>query len=132
MSLINCVQMAAIVGYLPDLPHPGAEMAINDKLTLLKNGSDDCLKYAQDIEKKFTEWLQLVCEVHQVTVAKEDKVSLGQQQAEIKIGGITLEAELTQSSLDHANEAAKTLKENLDTSKRLFEKAADAVPGRKC
>lgn len=62
--------------YLALLPAPDAAKALNKKLDLIKDQSDLCLHYAQDIEKKFIEWLKLVCEVHQVTAAKEEKSSI--------------------------------------------------------
>lgn len=106
-------------------------MNLNKKLDLLKKSSDDCLKYSQDIEAKFLDWLELVCEVHQVTAAKEERTSIDQQETEIKIAGLSIEAELTGKSLADTEEAAKTMKENMVKSREIFEKAADAVPGRK-
>ena len=103
---------------------------LNNKLDALKTDSDDCLRYAQDIESKFKDWLELVCEVHQVTVAKEEKTSIDQQDNEIKIAGVSIESELTEKSLKNAEESAKIMKENMVKSREMFEKAADAVPGR--
>lgn len=122
--------MSSISQYLPALPDPGAEDAVTNKLRLLKDGSDDCLRYAQGIEEEFNNWLLLVCELHQVTVAKEGKTDEAQEENENKIVGLKVEAECTESTLKSTDEMAKTLKENLDSSRKLFEKAAKALPGR--
>ncbi|KAF8892585.1 hypothetical protein BD779DRAFT_1661291 [Infundibulicybe gibba] len=135
MDLINstCVSlggyMGSILQYLPSIPDPAASEALNNKLELLKEGSNDCLGYAQAIEDEFKRWLLLVCELHQVSAAKEDKVEIAEQETNNKIAGVKIEAELTELNLTHAQDAAKTLKANLDDAKKLYEKAADAVPG---
>lgn len=105
-------------------------MALNKKLNLIKDQSDNCLRYAQDIEKKFVEWLQLVCEVHQVTVAKEERTSIDQVKNSITLAGVEIEASLTENSVKHAEEAASTLKDNMVQSREMFKKAADAIPTR--
>ncbi|KAF8587134.1 hypothetical protein K439DRAFT_860309 [Ramaria rubella] len=135
MDLINSTSvslgsyMSAILEYLPELPHLSAQLSLNNKIELLKAGSDDCLRYALEIEKEFHKWLQLVCELHLVTTAQEDITGQNQQNTKVKIAGLNVEAELTETSLHHATEAAKTLKQNLDSSRGLFEKAANDVPG---
>ncbi|KAF3940749.1 hypothetical protein ABW19_dt0206211 [Dactylella cylindrospora] len=121
--------MGKIVDYLGYLPHPDAESGLNNNLQLLKSGSDDCLRYATDVEQEFKKWLALVCELHQVTVAKEEKTTQDQIETDIKIAGVSVQAELADTSLKHADEAAKTMKDNLESSRKQFEKAADAVPG---
>lgn len=117
--------------YLALLPAPDAAMALNKKLSLIKDQSDMCLVYSQDMEKKFIEWLKLVCEVHQVTVAKEEKTSIDQVKNSIQLAGVEIEAELTETAVHHAEDAANTLKENMVQARKTFEKAADAIPGRK-
>lgn len=71
--------MSAISQYLPALPDPSVRGALSNKLQLLKRGSDDCLCYAQGIEEEFQKWLDLVCELHQATVAKEGKTDEAQE-----------------------------------------------------
>jgi phosphatidate phosphatase PAH1 len=122
--------MSSISQYLPALPDPGAEDAVINKLRLLKDGSDDCLRYAQGIEEEFNNWLLLVCELHQVTVAKEGKTDEAQEENETKIGSLKVKAECTESTLKSTNDMAKTLKKTLDSSRKSFEKAANALPGR--
>jgi hypothetical protein len=122
--------MSSIITYLPELPHPAAEKALNNKLSLVKNCSDDCLRYARTIEEAFEKWLELVCEVHQVTVAKEDQTSIAQQKNEVLMSGIRIEAEMTESSLKNAKETAKEMKEQMVQSRKLFEEAVHSVPGR--
>jgi hypothetical protein len=112
------------------LPDRSAAMQLDDNIENLKEGSDKCLKYAQDIENKFKSWLELVCEVHQVTVAKDEKTSIVQKETEIKIGGVNIEAELTDKAASDAEQAAKDMKENMVKSREMFEKAADAIPSR--
>ncbi|CAI7565821.1 unnamed protein product [Penicillium glandicola] len=114
--------------YLALLPARDAEMALNKKLNLIKDQSDNCLQYAKDIEAKFVEWLLLVCEVHQVTVAKEERTSIDQVKNSITLAGVEIEASLTENSVKHAEEAANTMKENMVQSRDMFRKAADAIP----
>jgi uncharacterized protein YbaP (TraB family) len=112
------------------LPAPDAAMNLNKKLVLVKEGSDNALRYSLDIENKFKDWLELVCEVHQVTVAKEEQTSMDEKDNSIKLEGLSIESELTETSLHHADEAAKTMKDNMDSAKKMFEQAADKIPGR--
>jgi hypothetical protein len=65
-----------------------------------------------------------------VTVAKEEMTGIEQKDNSIKMAGLDVESELTATSLNHAEEAAKAMKENMDSAKKMFEKAADAIPSR--
>ena len=112
------------------LPAPDAAMNLNKQLNAVKSDSDRCLAYSQDIEKKFTEWLQLVCELHQVALAKEEKTKMDEDANNTTLAGVELKAELTKTSLNNAAEAAKTMKENMVASRQVFEKAADKIPSR--
>jgi hypothetical protein len=122
--------MSSISQYIPALPDPGAQDALLNKLQLLKNGSDDCLRYAQGIEQEFKNWLHLVCELHQVTVAKEGKNAEAQEANETDIGGLKIEAELQENHLRFNEEWAQNLKEDLDFDRTMFLEAAAALPGR--
>ena len=107
-------------------------MNVEKKLNALKRGSDDCLRYAQDIEAKFNDWLELVCEVHQVTAAKEGNAVNHQQDIVEEFQKMSIRAEQTQSSLKSAEEQAKIMRDTMESSKKTFEMAADAIPDRKC
>ncbi|KZT01678.1 uncharacterized protein LAESUDRAFT_663435 [Laetiporus sulphureus 93-53] len=134
MTLINSTSnslsgyMQSISNHLPELPAPAAEYALKDKLQLMKDGSNACLDYARTIERAFNDWLDIVRELYEVTVSKEEKISLAHYEHKVDIDGVSLEAELTQTDLSHAQETAKDLKKQLDESREMFKKAADAMP----
>jgi hypothetical protein len=124
------LQLTAIGTYLAYLPAPDAVENFNNKIALIKEGTDKALQYSQDIENKFKHWLELVCEVHEVAVAKEERTSVDQKESSIKLQGLSVDAELWEMSLKEAQDAAKTMEENMDSKKKMFEKAADEIPIR--
>lgn len=87
--------MKSVLKFLPLLPDPRIEQSLNDAISNLKHGSDDCLRYAQKVEAEFVAWLNVVCELHEVTVAVEDQSGLAEQEAMDNIQGLEIEQSLT-------------------------------------
>lgn len=105
-------------------------MNLDKQLAAVKSDSDRCLRCATAMEDKFKDWLELVCELHQVTLAKEEKTAMDEQANNATLAGVELKAELTKTSVDNAAEAAKIMKDNMKATRKVFEKAADKIPSR--
>lgn len=105
-------------------------MNLDKQLAAVKSDSDRCLRCATAMEVKFKDWLELVCELHQVTLAKEEKTAIDEQTNNATLAGVELKAELMKTSVDNAAEAAKIMKDNMKATRKVFEKAADKIPSR--
>lgn len=103
-------------------------MSLQSKLTQLKNGSDDCCQYTKDTEKAFTDWLKLVMELHQVSVHKHEITGEEEANNVAKIAANTITLDLTKNAEKQALEAAKAMKEDLEMTKKAFQKASGDCP----
>lgn len=100
-------------------------------LELMGAGAKDCKMYATKIEDKFHFWLELVCEVHMVTVAKEEQTAAGQNNNNAKLAEKSIEVKLRREEVTGAKAFAEEMKEQMQDAQRIFEKTADNMPTRK-
>jgi hypothetical protein len=124
--------MSSVVKYLPELPHPGAHMGLDNKLSTVGRLSDDCLGHAQAIETEFVKWLKLCCELYLAICAKECNTTVSEDwTSTFKLAGVDIQTHLTGINVKSVIGAAQMLKTTMNKSHAMFNEVADSVPVRK-
>jgi hypothetical protein len=127
----NLIQVTEVVRSTQKLPDPGYARVLDNKLNQLRRLSDSCLKYADDTEKAFDNWLLCVTEFHTASVQKH-----GTTEADAEANtSLRLQAEIevtyTLDTIGSAEKHAEIMLRSLNKVEGAFQKGNDDVPSGK-
>ncbi|KAI5839417.1 hypothetical protein DFP73DRAFT_501746 [Morchella snyderi] len=115
-----------IIGCLEDGQQAKKQLKLNMKM--LKRSADDCAATALAMDEKFSDWLNYVCELHEVTIENESTTKAKQHANEVQLMAKQCQYEMTEEARSAAAEAVDTLKDTLRTSQQAYQQASDNYP----
>ena len=124
--IIPCPQTNQIILALGDLD--SSNSTLKQLMGFFQSGARDCAKTAKDIDDLFTNWLNYVSELHQVSVQQETTVEAQRLANESQLAAKKAQLDLTEEARKGAADAVETLKGNLATAQEAYKKASDEYP----
>ena len=124
--IILCPQGNDIIRALGDVY--SSNSTLRQLMGFLQTGARDCAKTAKDIDDLFTNWLNYVSELHQVSVQQETTVEAPRLANESQLAARKAQLDLTEEARKGAAVAVETLKGNLSTAQEAYKKASDNFP----
>lgn len=120
--------MTEVIRSTQMLPDPGYARVLDNKLNQLRRLSDSCLKYADETEKGFDDWLLVVTEFHTASVQKHGTTEADAEASSSARLQAEIEATYKDKEIASAEKAANVMLQSLNKAEAAFQKANDDVP----
>ncbi|KAL5589346.1 hypothetical protein FOVSG1_011213 [Fusarium oxysporum f. sp. vasinfectum] len=107
---------------------PSAKRMLRPQLQTLSRGAQTCLDASIAMDKKFTEWLLYVCELHAACVQQESTTREALLSNEICLAAESTRLDYQKSAVEEAKKAQDLLGKQVTTASEAFKKASDEFP----
>ncbi|TVY67615.1 hypothetical protein Focb16_v002486 [Fusarium oxysporum f. sp. cubense] len=107
---------------------PSAKKMLRPQLQTLSRGAQTCLDASIAMDKKFTDWLLYVCEMHAACVQQESTTREALLSNEICMAAESTRLDYQKSAVDEAKKAQELLGKQVTTASEAFKKASDEFP----
>jgi hypothetical protein len=107
---------------------PSAEKILRSQLATLSRGAQTCLDASIAMDKKFTDWLLYVCEMHAACVQQESSTREILLSNEICLAAESTRLDYEKTAVDEAKKAQDLVGKQVTTASEAFKKASDEFP----
>ncbi|KAL6922413.1 hypothetical protein FSST1_006439 [Fusarium sambucinum] len=129
MQMTSQVMSAKINDIIPTIGDPpSAKRMLRPQLQTLSRGAEACLNASIDMDKKFTEWLLYVCELHAACVQHEGTASEALRSNEICLVAESTRLDYQKSPVEEARRAQDLWGKQVASASEAFKKASDEFP----
>jgi hypothetical protein len=107
---------------------PSAKKMLRPQLETLGRGAQTCLDASIAMDKKFTDWLLYVCEMHAACVQQESTTRETLLSNEICLAAESTRLDYQKSTVEEAKKAQELLGKQVNVASEAFKKASDEFP----
>ena len=109
----------------------GAAQFLKTTLSNIKSLSKDCSSNAEDVDKRFSDWLGYVQELHAATLAGETDNDIKRAANQTQLLAAQAQQTANEKAVEGAKKAMDELGETLTTTREAYKKASDEFPSGK-
>jgi hypothetical protein len=102
-----------------------------DQMSLLKQAADQCLEAGKEIDDEFSQWLDMVGELHRATVERLGTTEEESRMARLDLASKEVQVTWATDQQKMASESVTTLKSTLEITQAAFKKASESYPSGK-
>ncbi|KAF4949191.1 hypothetical protein FGADI_9048 [Fusarium gaditjirri] len=107
---------------------PSAKKMLRPQLQTISRGAQTCLDASIAMDKRFTDWLLYVCEMHAACVQQENTTRDALLSNEICLAAESTRLDYQKTAVEEAKNAQELLGKQVKTASEAFKKASDEFP----